>query len=275
MKQNHSFDVEIAQQYGVEEAVLLMHFVFWIKKNLYSASQENLHNGRYWTYDTTAGMAKHFPYWTPKKIWRLINSLEKIGVLESGNFNDYWSDRTKWYTIQSPLYDEWVLGSKTENVIFQNRDLTFSKNGNSHFPKMENVHTDTNTDTNTDTISEKTSQSNLELFTPKSQKEVEIPKEIKQRKARPKFVPPTEAEVVAYFREKGYKAEVAKRAFVYYDTGGWSDSHGKKVRNWKQKMQGVWFKPENQSGARNVHDPAKYREQGQKYEGFSAINNES
>jgi hypothetical protein len=26
----------------------------------------------------------------------------------------------------------------------------------------------------------------------------------------------------------------------------WIDSKGSKVKNWKQKMQGVWFKPENE-----------------------------
>jgi hypothetical protein len=67
--------------------------------------------------------------------------------------------------------------------------------------------------------------------------------------ANKKFVPPTIAEVVAYFKEKGYKEETARKAFEYYDVADWTDSKGDKVRNWKQKMNSVWFKEENKAPA--------------------------
>jgi hypothetical protein len=57
--------------------------------------------------------------------------------------------------------------------------------------------------------------------------------------------PVNENEVVNYFKENGYKEEVAKRAFQYYNEANWHDASGKKVLNWKQKMQSVWFKEEN------------------------------
>lgn len=60
-----------------------------------------------------------------------------------------------------------------------------------------------------------------------------------------KFVPPTEQEVVEYFRENGYKEEIARKAWNYYDQGGWTDSSGKPVKNWKQKMYVNWFRPEH------------------------------
>ena len=47
------------------------------------------------------------------------------------------------------------------------------------------------------------------------------------------------------FAEKGYSREAARRAWAYYDAGGWKDRNGDAVRNWKQKMIAVWFKPEN------------------------------
>lgn len=52
-------------------------------------------------------------------------------------------------------------------------------------------------------------------------------------------------EIINYFIENGYKEEVAIRAFNYYNEANWHDASGKKVLNWKQKMQSVWFKPEN------------------------------
>jgi len=64
------------------------------------------------------------------------------------------------------------------------------------------------------------------------------------------FTPPTLPEVLAYFREKGYSEHAGKKAWDYYDAGQWKDSKGNQVKNWKQKMQGVWFKDEHK-----VHVP--------------------
>lgn len=61
------------------------------------------------------------------------------------------------------------------------------------------------------------------------------------------FTPPSVDEVVSYFREKGYKEEVARKAHEYYDTAGWKDSEGKPVKNWKQKMISVWMKDEHKA----------------------------
>lgn len=67
-------------------------------------------------------------------------------------------------------------------------------------------------------------------------------KEIKESKG---FNPPSADDVVSYFREKGYKEDVARKAHEYYDTAGWKDSEGKPVKNWKQKMISVWMKDEH------------------------------
>ena len=66
-------------------------------------------------------------------------------------------------------------------------------------------------------------------------------------KKRKKFVPPNINEVIKFFIDNGYTKESAEKAFLYYSDGNppWTDSRGKQVRGWKQKMRGVWFKPEN------------------------------
>ena len=61
-----------------------------------------------------------------------------------------------------------------------------------------------------------------------------------------KFIPPTEEEMINYFRENGYSVESAKKAWKYYEAGNWMDARGNAVRNWKQKALSVWFKPENE-----------------------------
>ena len=67
----------------------------------------------------------------------------------------------------------------------------------------------------------------------------------KREKVKNTFVPPTVLDVENYFFENGYKREAGTKAFKYYSEANWQDSKGNKVKNWKQKMQGVWFKDEN------------------------------
>ena len=42
----HSFDIDIAKEYGILEAILLNHMWFWIKKN--EANDMNYFDGNYW-----------------------------------------------------------------------------------------------------------------------------------------------------------------------------------------------------------------------------------
>ncbi len=52
-------------------------------------------------------------------------------------------------------------------------------------------------------------------------------------------------DVKLYFFENGYSDLSAQRFFDYYSVANWKDSKGNKVKNWKQKAQAVWFKPDN------------------------------
>ena len=67
----------------------------------------------------------------------------------------------------------------------------------------------------------------------------------KKEKTKNVFTPPTLLEVENYFFENGYKREAGTKAYNYYSVANWQDSKGNKVKNWKQKMQAVWFKDEH------------------------------
>ena len=60
-----------------------------------------------------------------------------------------------------------------------------------------------------------------------------------------RFVPPVISDVISYFEENGYSRDAGRKAYQYYNTANWHDSKGNQVKNWKQKMISVWFKPEN------------------------------
>lgn len=76
-----------------------------------------------------------------------------------------------------------------------------------------------------------------------------------KRRVVNKFTAPTILEVQTYFIENGFNKELAKRAFDYYDVANWKDSKGNQVKNWKQKMRGVWFKDENKEIAKPKFNP--------------------
>jgi len=62
--------------------------------------------------------------------------------------------------------------------------------------------------------------------------------------SKPKFTPPSLDEVKAFFKEKGYNDIGAKKAWDYYEAGNWHDGKGNPVKNWKQKLTGIWLKDE-------------------------------
>jgi hypothetical protein len=69
----------------------------------------------------------------------------------------------------------------------------------------------------------------------------------KEKKRKEIVYTPTIDEVELYFKDNGYTKESAIKAYNFYDVANWVDSKGNKVKNWKQKMQGVWFKDENKA----------------------------
>ena len=90
---------------------------------------------------------------------------------------------------------------------------------------------------------------------------VSNPPKVKESKVNEKkvFIRPDLKDVIQYFLDNGYVEDIAKKAFNYYDIAGWVDSKGCKIKNWKQKMQGVWFKDENKKINKEIIPTPKTR----------------
>ena len=69
----------------------------------------------------------------------------------------------------------------------------------------------------------------------------------KKKRIKKVFIPPVIDDFISYFLKNNYPETLARKVFEYYSTADWHDSKGNKVQNWKQKVQGVWFKDENKS----------------------------
>lgn len=93
----HSFDIEIATEYGIECAILLKNIFYWVEKN--RANGKHFHDGEYWTYNSVKAFSELFPYITEKKIRTALKNLEKNGFLKTGNYNKSAYDRTTWYSV--------------------------------------------------------------------------------------------------------------------------------------------------------------------------------
>lgn len=71
-------------------------------------------------------------------------------------------------------------------------------------------------------------------------------------KGEKQFQPPTVSEVIEFFKSNGYSEAAAKKAFEHYNLADWHDTNGKKVLNWKQKINTIWFKPENKANGKEI-----------------------
>jgi hypothetical protein len=97
MSVHHSFSTDFAALYGVNEAILIHHFQFWITFN--RRLKRNIREGRCWTYQTRREIQAHFPYWNFEKVRRICENLVKLKVLITGKFNKNPIDKTLWYAF--------------------------------------------------------------------------------------------------------------------------------------------------------------------------------
>ena len=151
----HHFNVQIAQQFGLEEAIIVHNLFHWISKN--AANGENLFEGLYWTYNSIKAYSVLFPYLSETKVKRVFKNLEDNGVIIKGNFSDDKCVRTNWYSfpsetlnyLQSVGYDvHWLktdcsIGSKCTNGEGQN-DTMILINYTDGIPSGKTKEEDTN-----------------------------------------------------------------------------------------------------------------------------------
>jgi len=94
----HNFNVDVAKEVGIEKAIILNNFYFWIVKNI--ANNKNIHNDKCWTYNSYEALVELFPYLSYDQIKKHILKLEKDDILVSNkdlNANKW--DKTKWYSF--------------------------------------------------------------------------------------------------------------------------------------------------------------------------------
>ncbi len=99
---DHYFNVEVAKDFGVSEAIFIHNLAFWIKTNL--ANRRMVKDGLCWTYNSLDAFCELFPYWSRRQIEHLTNKLETSGAIIKGNYNKKQYDRTIWYALTPKMY---------------------------------------------------------------------------------------------------------------------------------------------------------------------------
>ena len=224
----HHFNVQIAEQYGIEEAILIHHFYYWISKN--AANGANFHDGLYWTYNSKKAYAGLFTYMNETKIFRVIKHLEECGLIVKSNYNEDKWDRTNWYAISiEGIYYLQSVGY----------DCRLLQNGTMHCAKMNDalcqneqsiLINNTNIDTNI------------------KEKDEDII--ISSKKTEKKFVKPTIDEIKAHILEKGYMFD-AEAFYAFYESNGWKVGKNP-MKNWKMACT-TWAKNRKNSNNNNVN----------------------
>ena len=161
----HSFDVEIAEKYGVSEAILLQHLWFWIEKN--KANEKNFYDGAYWTYNSTRAFVKLFPYMTQRQIQNALKKLKDKGIIKTGNYNKSAYDRTLWYAFTE-------LG----NSIMQKCKMETTDLSNGLHENVEPIP-DINTNINSDKNANNIYSENLQLIESDNKKSKNIQDDLK------------------------------------------------------------------------------------------------
>ena len=148
----HSFNIEIAKEYGLLEAIIINNLFFWIEKN--KANNVNYYDGTYWTYNSIKALNELFPYASERKISYALKHLEEEGIIKTGNYNKLAYDRTLWYAF-----------TEKGISILQNCCFHFTKSTNGIYKSDEpipDINTDINTDNNINNKEERKKETNYD-----------------------------------------------------------------------------------------------------------------
>ena len=109
----HSFDINIAKEYGITEAILLKNIYFWVKKN--ALNKTNAQDGRYWTFNSVKAFSGFFPYLNERQIKYALKTLKDCGLIITGVYNSNKRLSTLWYTLSDEALI--LLGENPEDFV--------------------------------------------------------------------------------------------------------------------------------------------------------------
>lgn len=117
----------LATLIGLNESIVLQQVHYWLKTK--EKTEQDYIDGHYWVYNSYERWQKQFPFFSLRTLRRVFTSLEKKGLLISGNYNKAGFDKTKWYTIDYDTYDH-ILSLSVQNGRIMRPDYHNGKGQN-------------------------------------------------------------------------------------------------------------------------------------------------
>lgn len=110
---SYSFDVDLAKQFGVNEAIFLNNIQHWITKN--KANGKNQYEGETWTFNTLNAWTELFPWLSRDQVRTIIKKLKSAGVLKTAQFDG--ENRQLYYRIDSKALAEFHVGNQPPILV--------------------------------------------------------------------------------------------------------------------------------------------------------------
>ncbi|GAB3552906.1 hypothetical protein [Spirosoma fluminis] len=192
----HSFNWVLACEIGVEKAIIVGNFQFWISGNEARKSEAHYRKGEYWTYTTAADLAAKYPYLKAPSIYRWLKELKEDGWIKTDNFNEHPLDKKTWYGrgkrliewLSAPNYQTDKSSSQTDKSNYQSDNSDYQndnsssqtdksdyQNDNSPIYKDTDIETDNNTDIYPESEDEKNALANADESISDSDLPAEVP----------------------------------------------------------------------------------------------------
>ena len=213
---NHSFNVDVAKEVGVNAAILLENIYFWVRKN--EVSGEHIHDGKAWTHTTRKVWAELFPYMTENQIQTATRKLKDSGLVEVDHHSENPFDRGNWYTVTDKTIEFYgaLDGCLNHNEIDDQANTRPMINHQSTIISINNKDIDK-----------------------------DIERERKRSTPQKRFTPPDVQDVKAYCLERGNNVDPEQ--FVnFYESNGWKVGKNK-MKDWKAAVR-TWEKRDNRAG---------------------------
>lgn len=137
----YAFDMDLAQRYGVPEAIFVHRLYWWVRDN--AANGRNYRDGRYWTYDSLNALTEIFPCWSRRQIEGIINRCREKGLILTAAYSQDKRDRTTWYTVTETViqaYEPIPTASPKRGNAFHEMVKCNTPNGDNHFTERGNVY---------------------------------------------------------------------------------------------------------------------------------------
>lgn len=200
----HSFEIKIAEKYGIEEAILFKYISYVV-----SLKDENfLEDGKYWFYTTTKKLKEYFPYMTEKQIVYALNNLRRNKLIISKR-----NGRTNQtgYTLVD-------IDVAIDKIVNRSRE---------RLPKLS---------IGNDKIVNRSAPINNTYNINNNLKELYIGVEGAHARTREATAPPTLEEIQEFCKQR--KSVISpERFYDHYSVAGWKDKDGKSIVDcWKQRV---------------------------------------